>query len=112
MTKVKWAALCLALSLLASACGGKAPQAADTTSSRPASGNPVAVPPATDAPAAIDSTSTASNGMPANIEVIGDDEPFMEGGIEAELEADMDNFLDDLDKELENESKNKDKKAK
>lgn len=58
--------------------------------------------------AATDSASQPANsGMPANIEVLDDDEPFMEGGVEGEMESEMEDFLDDMDKELEGKGNDK-----
>ena len=110
MTKYTWAALGLLIGLLTYACGGNDPQAAATASQRPTGTASPSLP--ADATPSADSASVGTNGMPANIEVIGDDEPFMEGSLEAEMEADMDDFLNDMDKELEGDSKAKDPKTK
>jgi hypothetical protein len=110
MTKYTWAALGLLIGLLTYACGGNDPQAAATAPQRPTGTASPSLP--VDVPPPADTVSVGTSGMPANIEVIGDDEPLMEGSLEAEMEADMDNFLEDLDKELEADSKAKDNKTK
>jgi len=41
----------------------------------------------------------SNNGMP-KVEMLDDDEPIMEGGLEADMEADLDGMMDDMDKDL------------